>query len=308
MEMTRRHMFAAASAATAMTFGRSARAEIAKGSPSTGSFMLELGGQFMPVKSIEGGAPVGVVVSSSAPSPNAPHFREKHLSGVKYEPIAIEAPFGSARPLFEWIGTAWRGTRTQANGSLITVDVTGRPLARREFVGAFIVETVVPTLDATSRDPAFVTVRLTPEHTSDGTPPATLPASPRRPTPSLSSNFRLSIGGLDCHSVSKIDSFTVKQQSNLVEFTNLRIEFSRASLESWRTWFRSFVIGGNSTPGNEKTGTLELLSPNLTTVLATIRFYNLGIFRLDDAPADPRTAVTRVVAELYCERMELTMG
>ena len=61
-------------------------------------------------------------------------------------------------------------------------------------------------------------------------------------------------------------------------------------------------------PMNEKTGTLSFLAPNLSTVLATISFQNLGIFRLEDAPPDASAEITRVVAELYCERMELAIG
>jgi hypothetical protein len=38
------------------------------------------------------------------------------------------------------------------------------------------------------------------------------------------------------------------------------------------------------------------LTPNLATVLATISFYNLGIFRLENAPADTSGEVMRVVA------------
>ena len=58
---------------------------------------------------------------------------------------------------------------------------------------------------------------------------------------------------------------------------------------------------------NEKTGTLSFLAPNLSTVLATISFQNLGIFRLEDAPPDASAEITRVVAEHYCERMELAV-
>jgi hypothetical protein len=274
----------------------------------TGSFRLELGGQYIAVKSIEGGATVGIVVTSPAVPPAASPFREKHLSGIRYEPIAIEAQFGSAPPLFEWIRAAWQGTRAQKNGSAIPVDASGRPLSRREFVNAVIAETTVPTLDSASTNPAYVTVRLAPELTRDVTPPTTLPAAPRPPAPSLSSNFRLSIGGLDSTRVFKIDSFTVRQQTNLVEFPNLRVELGGASAESWRTWFRSFVIDGNSSSANEKTGSLSLLSPNMATVLATISLHNLGIFRLENAPANTSEAVMRVVADLYCERMELTIG
>jgi hypothetical protein len=275
-------------------------------SATTGSFFLELEGQSVRVKSIEGGAPVGVVLTA-APAAGA-HFREKHLSGVRFEPIAIAASSRRARPLFDWITTAWQGTLAQKNGAVIRVDVNGRPQAKREFVKAILVETTVPMLDGASKNPADFTVRLAPERTRDVTPPATLPPStPGKDAPFLSANFRLDIVGLDCTRVAKIDSFTVKHNSppatGAPEFPNLRIELSAVSAGTWRTWFQSFVIDGHSSATDEKSGSLSFLNANLTTVLATINFFNLGIFRLENAPADP----SRVVAELYCERMELAI-
>ena len=169
---------------------------------------------------------------------------------------------------------------------------------------AVLAETIIPTLDRASNSPTYVTVRLAPEITRDVTPPATLPPAGPAPPVSLSSNFRLNIAGLDCTKVTKIDSFTVKPRlagetlangryqdaiqaapANLLEFPNLQIELATVSEETWRAWFRSFVIDGNSSAMNEKTGTLSFLAPNLSTVLATISFQNLGIFRLEDAPA-----------------------
>jgi hypothetical protein len=271
---------------------------------TTASFVLELEGQSLPVKSIEGGAAVGVVVVST-PSAGS-HFREKHLSGVRFEPIAIATSSRRPRRLFEWITTAWQGTLAQKNGAVIRVDVNGRPQAKREFVKAILVETTVPMLDGASNSTADFTVYFAPERTSDVTPPTTLPPS-GSPTPGdaafMSSNFRLSIVGLDCTRVSKIDSFSVKQTpgTGLAEFPNLRIELSNVSAATWRTWFQSFLI--DSSAANEKTGSLSFLNANLTTVLATINFFNLGIYRLENSPADPN----RVVAELYCERMELAI-
>ena len=273
-------------------------------SVTTGSFFLELEGQSVPVKSIEGGAPVGVVLTA-APAAGA-QFREKHLSGVRFEPIAIAASSRRARPLFDWITTAWQGTPAQKNGAVIRVDASGKPQAKREFVGAILVETTVPMLDGASKNPADFTVRLAPERTRDVTPPTTLPPStPGKDAPFLSANFRLDIVGLDCTRVSKIDSFTVKHNptTGVAEFPNLRIELSAVSAGTWRTWFQGFVIDGHSSATDEKSGSLSLLNANLTTVLATINFSNLGIFRLENAPADP----SRVVAELYCERMELAI-
>ena len=163
-------------------------------SATTGSFFLELEGQSVPVKSIEGGAPVGVVLTA-APAAGA-HFREKHLSGVRFEPIAIAASSRRARPLFDWITTAWQGTLAQKNGAVIRVDASGRPQAKREFVEAILVETTVPMLDGASNNPADFTVRLAPERTRDVTPPTTLPpTSPSTPGRTLHS-CRLTFGSI----------------------------------------------------------------------------------------------------------------
>jgi hypothetical protein len=272
---------------------------------TTRSFRLELAGQSLPVNSVEGGAAVGVVVNGPSTT-NV--FREKHLSGTRFEPIAIEAAFNSARPLFDLVANAWKGTRPQANGALIAADAGGRPVSRREFVKAVVTEATVPTLDGSSRDPAIMTVRLVPQQTSDVAPPMTLPAVPRPPAPSLVSNFRLTIPGLDCTRVAKIDSFTVKPQANVVEFPDLRIELSPVSGATWRDFYRAMVIEGHSTPMDEKTGTIELLSANLTQVVATISLFNLGIFRLDETLPDSTSGQTRLVANLYCERMELAIS
>jgi hypothetical protein len=118
------------------------------------------------------------VVVVSTPSAGS-HFREKHLSGVRFEPIAIATSSRRPRRLFEWITTAWQGTLAQKNGAVIRVDVNGRPQAKREFVKAILVETTVPMLDGASNSTADFTVHFAPEHATDN--PATFGQSdPRR--------------------------------------------------------------------------------------------------------------------------------
>jgi hypothetical protein len=272
--------------------------------PGTEKFVLELGGQSVYVKSIEGGAAAGVVVL--APPAAGSFFREKHLSGMRFEPIAITVSSRlTARPLFEWITMAWRGTLAQKNGAVIRADGSGTLKVKREFVKAVLLETTVPMLDGASASAADFTVRLVPEVTKDVGPPISLPPSPMGDDPFLSRNFRLDIADLDCRQVSKIDSFTVKRipDTGILEFPNLRIEVGGGSAASWRTWFQS-VVTNPTGAGNEKVGTLSILNPNLTTVLAKINFFNLGIFRLENAPGN----LSHVVADLYCERMELAIA
>lgn len=270
------------------------------------NFALELEGQSFPVQSADGGAVVGVVVEGPA---GASPFREKHLTGVQYEPLQVAvASFDAAHALFDWIKTSWQGTHVQKNGAVMRIGANGRPIFRREFVKAVIAETTIPLLDGSSHNPAYVTVNLVPQLTRDVTPPTSLPP-PGPGNTLMSSNFRLSIDGLDCTRVSKIDSFTVTQSiTGGLEFPNLRIELAITSAASWLAWFRSFVIDGNSSSANEKSGTLSFLAPNLAWVLGTISFQNLGIFKLENAPAETSGDVTRVIADLYCERMDIAVG
>jgi hypothetical protein len=107
--------------------------------------------------------------------------------------------------------------------------------------------------------------------------------------------------------VSKIDAFTVPCAPP-VDFPDLRITLSEVSAQTWLDWHQSFVVDGENSDQAEKTGKIVLLSANLKDVLGEIRLFGLGIYRL--APKKQETgaeAVRRLVADLYCERMELSL-
>ena len=77
---------------------------------------------------------------------------------------------------------------------------------------------------------------------------------------------------------------------------------SEASAADWRNWHEDFVIGGNNGPAQEKSGTLELLTPNMASALMTLTFAGLGIHRLQPVPAASEAISPRVRASLYCEK------
>jgi hypothetical protein len=129
----------------------------------------------------------------------------------------------------------------------------------------------------------------------------------------------LELDGLDCTRVSRIDSFTVKQpfrigkgdvrEPGLLSFPNLSVTLSEQSAKTWQAWFTNFVLEGNNADSQEKTGRLTVLSPDLTKALARIDLFNVGIFRLALAPERAGgDLVRRVVAGLYCERMDFSVA
>jgi hypothetical protein len=138
------------------------------------------------------------------------------------------------------------------------------------------------------------------------------------------SNFKLTIDGLDCTKVNKIEALVVKQKLNespigenrdyqkepgALEFPNLVVTLSESSAATWYDWFEDFVIRGNSADAQEKNGKLEYLSANLQDVLFTVEFKHVGIFKLEpDNGAQASDNLARLRAEMYVERMTFTQG
>ena len=109
----------------------------------------------------------------------------------------------------------------------------------------------------------------------------------------LVSNFRLAIDGVDCTSVTTIESLAVKQPvqpraitrgDNQVpinlEIPNLVVTLADAKADTLYDWHDSFVVKGNAFDDQEKSGSLQYLAPDLKTSLFTLNFNHLGIFRL----------------------------
>ena len=90
------------------------------------------------------------------------------------------------------------------------------------------------------------------------------------------------------------------------EYPNLRITLPQSEGKSWTAWLDDFVVKGLNGDEHEKSGKLSFLTPDLKSTLAEVRFFNLGIFRLEPEPrAAGQETIARIRAELYCERMEL---
>lgn len=282
-----------------------------------GPSMLELdGAQVGALKSVDGGEIVAeVVVEPIGQEP----FAKKHLGGVRYEELVLGLDLGTAASVFNWIAESWNGQAKPRDGAVVETDAKLAPQARREFRHALITETTIPTLDAASKTPAQLTVKLAPEEITrkkaGGAAGQKVGAKQKQ---WLASNFRLELDGLETKTVSKIDAFTVKQtvaaddvgdvrisrrEPGKLEFPNLRITFGQASLQSWSDWFDDFVVKGENTDDKEKNGAIVFLDATLKQELGRIELKNVGIFALRRQPSTEQVA--RVTAELYVESMEL---
>ena len=286
---------------------------------TAGRFLLELDGQpcgFL--RSVEGGTVKGEVV---AEPPGTEHYLKKHLADVVTEPIVLAFDLSLAPAVYAWIAEAWAGKQSPRSGRIAFMDATLQVQKELEFQHALISSVTFPPLDGASRDPAYFTVVIRPETAKfQKASGKSKGAAASKSKQWLASNFRVEIDGLDAKTMSKVDAFTVTTEAGdevgphreassaaPIDFPSLRFTIAEAGAATWQAWHQDFVINGNCSDADEKAGALVLLDPALKD-LGRVVLGGLGIVRLAPEKAEAgREAVARVVAELYCERMELAL-
>ncbi len=292
-------------------------------SSASGNFSLELDGKpcgFL--KSVDGGGIKADVISEPV---GATGFPAKQIGPPIYEELAIQLGLDLEPAVYDWIAATWSQKFARKDGSVVSSDASRKARSAREFSEALVTETTIPALDASSKDPAFMTIKFAPEVTrsvkATGTIPAPKNAAQKKWLPA---NFRLELDGLDCSKVSKIDAFTVKvtsafrqigderlskREPGMVDFPNLSVTIAESGAQTWIDWFEEFVVKGKSDSSNEKSGAIVFLSSNRKDELGRVTLHNVGACAmrrgLQQAQQD---TIARVTFELYCEWMELRIG
>jgi len=237
------------------------------------------------------------------------HYIRKHLGRTLFQDFTIQIGMSMTPGLFDWIAASWTAKPLTRNGAVLECDSNLNINARRVFSEARINRVAFPAMDASSKEPGYITVRFTPKHTKmdKGGGQLTLKELGRQKL-WRTAHFRLDIDGLDTTSVRRVAPFQVMTPigPRKINFPNLNISLDLANAQSWVDWHRDCVIQGTKRAGCEKNGTLRFLAPDLETELARIDFYNLGIFGL--AKTNEVGQVATLTAMLYCEWMTLHLG
>jgi phage tail-like protein len=291
-----------------------------KPAPRTMRCALELGGAMAgELTSVEGGhASADVVEEKLGPD----HIVHKHLANVKYEDITLTCGVGMSKGFYDYIKATFNQTFTPKDGSIKIADFDGNVVSEMDFTHGLLSEVSFPALDASSKDAAKLTVKISPEFTRMKKGSGKLQSATGKAKQWNISNFRLVIAGVDCTHVSKIESFGVKAKltgnpvgemrdyqkpPSGLEVSNLTVTVDEAHASDFYAWHEDFVIKGNNSPDKEKSGTLDILAPDLKEKLFELTFSNLGIFRLTPDKVEARNEqIRRVKAEMYCEKIDFT--
>jgi hypothetical protein len=292
-----------------------------KRSYSAGHFMLSLDGEPAVLKDFDGGNIKGEVVTVNMGPEN---LAMKHLATVKYEPFTVNIGMSMGKALYEWIKASLDKAHIRKTGYVVAGSYDYKAQGYRHFSEALITEITLPAFDAASKDGGYFTVKFQPEKIEyqkgdDADLKGVVNGKQKRWLPA---NFRLKLGNLDCSKVSKIDAITIKQSTvtddvgemrtaevipGKLEIPNLKITLSSVTAQTWIDWHKSFVIDGKCSQGDELSGAIEFLSPDGAS-MGSLDLFQCGIFSLQQEKLEAnKDAVSRMVAEVYCERMALNL-
>lgn len=282
------------------------------------NFLLEVdGAKPAGISSFSGGAVSAEVVTHQLGTSN---IQKKHLSTITFEPIAIEAGFSLDPSFYDWISGTVDGNAPRKSGAIVMADHNFNERSRISFQDALISEVTIPAMDATGgRETGNLRVVVQPEsikNVPSGGGKLSAPSRGKQKTWSPA-NFRLSIPGIDCSRVKKIEAITIKQtvaassvgefreplkEPGKIDYPNIRLTIPAQFGSAFLKWHEEFVVKGKSSDSDEKRATLSLLSANLLEEVAKLECYNVGISRLEQKSSGQGLDY---VIDLYVERMEL---
>lgn len=280
-----------------------------------GRFSITLRGTAaVPIADFSGGGAQGevlVIRQGTSPMP------KKSIGNVSYAPIEIEMPLTGRNPMTIWVEEMIKGSGPRRDGAIATVGAAGLDL-----VGALIEEVKIPDLDGAISTPGRLSLKIMANQTRRTAAAARVEPSLSRVAKNwLTSNFKVSIPGIDASRVRKIESFSIKQEAvrhtvatgtdrfarfvpGRMEIPNLVFYVPEANAQGFFDWHDDFVVRGNSSDAQEKSATIDLLAPTGETIM-TLMFGNVGIISVSPVKSASPVAAIRVVrVELYAERVE----
>ena len=290
---------------------------------NAGHFALVLDGEETTLLNSVTGGDIWAEVITSSPRGTG-ESPPKHIGSPHYDPIVMTVGMSMGKGLQEWIQAFLAGSATRKNGAIIAADFDYKEQRQITFHNAIITSITFPALDGSSKDAAYLTITIQPEYI------VASPGSGQQLKASLSkaknwrvSNFTFKLANLPCDRVSQISSLIVKSSlteedlgivrepvryPGRLEFPDIVITLAAVDLAQWEAWFESFVIKGHNSQGEELSGSITYLSPNLKTELGQVQLDHVGIYALTTFPVSGgQNTIDRYQAKLYCNDLKFEM-
>src|ERR1700687_4820100 len=128
----------------------------------SGHYLLELDGKSAgELRKLEGGAIVADVIKEKVGAD--PSVRLKSGNPVHYEDIVLICGAGLSRAFYDWVEQATSEKYARKDGAVLVFNGDNEEISRLEWSGGVISDIEFPALDAASKDPFSLTVKVSPE-------------------------------------------------------------------------------------------------------------------------------------------------
>ena len=255
------------------------------------------------------------------------NIQKKHVANIRWTPGKATIGIGMAKEMSTIIQRAFQAQQKPFDGALHVADSNYKIQSSLNFTDAIMTSVTFPKMDGSSKDAAYFdleweaeTVRWLKGDNSDI----------RRPSAAvqkvwLCSNFRFEMGGLPCHRVATINSFSWKcavvpepiidpisdpiGRRARVAVPNITVEVSMADYDAWFQAAKKWFIDGAHDEKDEMPGAIVFLAPDLKTEIGRVTLKNCGFAKFTrgafEANSEP---VARFSCEFYVEDMELAIN
>ena len=282
------------------------------------------------VKSVEG----GLYKAESSTEPTGPfHIPVRHVSTRTVEPISMELGLSGT----EWVMGMLENVinnreHKRFEGEILHADANTALRFRQQFHRAIVTEIVLPALDATSKDSAFVKVKLQPEtidfegFTTPG--PKLQPDTDSRQKLWGANTFRLNLecngAKICCEQVSKIESITIKigakafptGKFHLPQYVPTKLDVSKLTVTlpldcagDFINWYRNTLTKESARKDGatyEATGSIEFLDQKCQNTLYTIDLMGVGPENMTIAKTEASaTGAKTVKVDMYCTQLKV---
>jgi hypothetical protein len=278
----------------------------------TSSYLKSVDGGFMGHSAVE--EPVGGEIK-----------RIKHAAVREVEPITFELGMAGAGGVLKWIQDSWNRNWQTRNGQINHANFNMEKVFEHEFSDALIMETTFPTLDGASKDTAYLKVKVQPRAVAVrkvGSGQKLQPLYGAKQKQWLCSSFRMSLDSIDdAKYVNKIESFTIKQNvkkmyvgphrdlevvPTKIEFPTISATISLEKADGILAWYDKYIVNGNRDPDQQKTGSIEFLSPDRQKTLFRINMSSIGLQKVTLLQSTANTdQIKRVKFDMYVGDMKL---
>jgi hypothetical protein len=221
---------------------------------------------------------------------------------------------GMSKDTYGWIQSALAMTPKKLNVALIATDFDHQEISRNDFQNALITDFEMPACDASSKDPAHISIKFKPETAhlnsapvNKGKTPAGYSVNPQVQKKWLAAYFKVAFDNaqfkMAAAKIAKIDPIIVKQKDGKLTYSNLVIHVAENYANAFYQWHEAVVIKGASDPSQLQNVTLQYLATDQKP-LFTLRFQNVGLKNITPDRVDVRgNSIRRLKVEMFFENV-----